>query len=142
MHNLAETLQVGKWPLTKCIFRFFADRKSKMAARGRFRKKFKNIFCPKINVEYISGHFGQKKNFLFKKNFPAKKLRKFSGILLLCIRHFSDVFGPRAKAICTSALKLSTMENMLIMMNFSDFRPDRKSRWPPGGVLCEKKCFV
>ena len=57
----------------------------------------------------------------------------------MCIRHFSDVFGPRAKAICTSALKLSTMENMLIMMNFNDFRPDRKFKMAARGRFSRKK---
>ena len=65
---------------------FLPDRKSKMAARGRFSEKNSEIFfCPKINLEYISGHFGQKKKFLFKKNFPAIKLRKFSGFLIFFV---------------------------------------------------------
>ena len=106
---------------------FLPDRKSKMAARGRFSEKISKHFFGPINLEYISGHFGQKKIFLLKKNFPAKKL------VCLCIINFSDVFGPRAKAICTSALKLSTMENMLIMMNFNDFRPDRKFKMAARG---------
>ena len=92
-----------------------------MATRGRFSRK--KIFC----LKSILGHSGPKKNFFFNLKIFRQK------IFFLCIRHFSDVFGPRAKAICTSALKLSTMENMLIMMNFNDFRPDRKFKMATRG---------
>ena len=56
----------------------------------------------------------------------------------MCIRHFSDVFGPRAKAICTSALKLSTMENRLITMNHNDFQSNRKYKMATRGHFSQK----
>ena len=95
-------------------------------------KKIGNFFYPKIN----SGHFGQKNFFGFPKYFPAKTF------FFVCIRHFSDVFGPRSKALYTSALKLSTMDNMLIIMNFLDFWPDRKFKMAARGRFSRTNFFV
>ena len=138
MHNLAITLQVGKWPLTKCIFRFFARSEIQDGRQGTFfGKNFETFFWSQNQLRVHFRSFRTtKKFFCSKKIFPPKNF------FFLCIRNFSDVFGPRAKAICTSALKLSTMENMLIMMNFNDFRTRSEIQDGHQGAFFAKKNFL
>ena len=97
-----------------------------MATRGRVARIFFYFF------KSILGHSGPIFFFFQLKNFSPKNF------FWVCIRHFYDVFGPRAEAIGTCALKLSRLENRLITMNHNEFQFNRKYNMDTTGRFSQK----